>query len=180
MLIQKHWQRLILTIAVIAIVQVACGQQYTRVKLSGYSMKPNFTDGDMFVIEEVHLADLKRGDLVLIENDGNVFIKRLIGLPNETISIRDGKVFINGVVLEEPYEVVPPLYNIDEIKLDNDSYYILGDNRPDSSDSHSWGPVNGDAIKGKATPELVFVVSTAVFCFGQQCLCNTKTPTDNL
>jgi signal peptidase I len=150
---QKLWQRIIVAIAVVVIAQVACGQQYTRVKLSGYSMKPNFTDGDIFKVEEVSLANLKRGDLVLLEIDGNLIIKRLIGLPNETISIRDGSIFINGTILEEPYETVPPLYKIEEIKLDNDSYYVLGDNRNDSMDSHSWGPVKGNAIKGRATPD---------------------------
>ena len=150
---QKLWQRMIVVIAVVVIAQVACGQQDTRVKLSGYSMKPNFTDGDIFKVEEVSLENLKRGDLVLLEIDGNLIIKRLIGLPNETISIHDRSIFINGIVLEEPYETVPPLYKIDEIKLDNDSYYVLGDNRNDSMDSHSWGPVKGNTIKGRATPD---------------------------
>jgi signal peptidase I len=77
----------------------------------------------------------------------------LIGLPNETISIRDGKVYINGSVLEEPYEVVPPPYKMAELKLDEDSYFVLGDNRADSSDSHQWGPRKGSDIKGKAVPE---------------------------
>ncbi len=152
-MMQKLWQRLILAIAVMVIAQVACGQQYTRVKQNGYSMRPNFTDGDVFKIEEVPLADLKRGDLVLVEHSGNLLVKRLIGLPNETVSIHDGKVFINGSVLDEPYEVIPPAYNMDEIKLDKDSYFVLGDNRPDSSDSHLWGPAKDSAIKGKAIPE---------------------------
>ena len=116
-------------------------------------MEPNFTDGDVFKIEEIPLADLKRGDLVLVEINSNVLIKRLIGLPNETLSIHDGQVFINGSVLDEPYEVVPPTSEIDEIRLDSDSYFVLGDNRPNSSDSQLWGSVKGSAIKGKAIPE---------------------------
>jgi signal peptidase I len=149
----KLWNRLVVVIAVIAVMQIACGQQYTRVKINGYSMEPNFTDGDVFKIEEIPLTDLKRGDLVLVEVNGNLLIKRLIGLPNETISIRDGKVFINGNALEEPYNVVSPLYTIDAVRLDEDFYYVLGDNRNDSSDSHAWGPVKGSAIKGRAVPE---------------------------
>jgi signal peptidase I len=142
-----------MAIALLAIVQVACGQQYTRVKQNGYSMMPNFTDGDVFKIDEVPLTDLKRGDIILIEKDGKLLIKRLIGLPNESVSIHDGKVFINGSVLDEPYEVVPPPYRMSELLLTEDAYFVLGDNRADSSDSHQWGPVKGSDIKGKAIPE---------------------------
>jgi signal peptidase I len=134
------------------ILQVACGQQYTRVRLVGYAMEPNYTDGQIFKIGEVPLTELQRGDLVLVESNGTPIIKRLIALPNETISIHDGKVFINGTVLIEPYEVIAPMYTVDELTLDSDSYFILGDNRPDSIDSHSFGPVKGSDIKGKATP----------------------------
>jgi signal peptidase I len=144
------WHRLIAAISIIAILQVACGQQYTRVRLDGYSMEPNFTDGDVFRIIEVPLTELKRGDLVLVEIDGTLLIKRLIGLPNETISILDGKILIDGIPLVEPYEVKPPTYTVDEVKLDKDSFYVLGDNRPNSSDSHLWGAVQGSNIKGKA------------------------------
>lgn len=141
-----------MAISMIVISQISCGQQYTRVQLDGYSMEPNFSDGKIFTIDEVPLTELKRGDLVLVEIKETIIIKRLIGLPNETVSIHDGKVFIDGTLLVESYEVIPPTYTVDEIKLDNDSYFILGDNRPDSKDSHSFGPVKGSSIKGKAIP----------------------------
>jgi signal peptidase I len=155
MLMPKSWQCLIVAVAVLATVQIACGQQSSRVKLSGESMRPNFADGDIFMVEEVPLTDLKRGDLVLVKNplNDNALLKRLVGLPGETVSIHDGKVYINGIALEEPYEVVPPLYNREDVKLDSDSYYVLGDNRNDSLDSHVWGPIEGSNITGKATPE---------------------------
>ena len=115
-------------------------------------MEPNFSEGQIFTIVETPLAELKRGDLVVVEIYETVVIKRLIGLPNETISIHDGNVFINGTLLVEPYEVVPPTYTVDDVTLESDSYFILGDNRPDSVDSHSFGPVKGSDIKGKAIP----------------------------
>lgn len=150
---RKHWLRLLIAMAIVAIVQLACGQQSTRVRQTGYSMEPNFQDGDMFRLEIIPLADLQRGDLIVVEHDGKLLLKRLIGLPNEMVAIHDGIVYINGSALEEPYDVVPAPYRRDKIQLDNDSYFILGDNRPDSIDSHQLGPVKGDAIKGKATPE---------------------------
>ena len=117
-------------------------------------MAPTILDGDELKIVQVLLSDLKRGDLVLIstENNGNQQIKRLIGLPNETVSIDDGKIFINGNLLIEEYKVNPLTYTMDEIKLDSVSYFVLGDNRPNSSDSHLYGPVKGSAIQGKAIP----------------------------
>lgn len=148
----KVLQRLFAALFVIVLVQVACGQQYRRVKQVGYSMKPNITDGDILKIQEVPLSELKRGDIIMIENNGNFLIKRLIALPNETISIQEGKIFINGTLLDEPYEIIPATYSVDEIKLDSDSYYVLGDNRPDSLDSRILGPIKGSQIKGKAIP----------------------------
>jgi signal peptidase I len=153
MLMNKPWQRLFLAIAVVAKVQVACGQQYSRIRQTGYSMEPNISDGDMFKVEEIPLTALQRGDLIIVKDNDKILLKRLIGLPNETVSIRDGTVFINGSALDEPYEVVPGTYTMDEVQLDNDSYFFLGDNRPDSIDSHQLGPVKGDAIIGKAIPE---------------------------
>ena len=149
----KPWQHLLVAITVLSIVQVACGQESTRIRQTGYSMEPNFQDGDLFRVEEIPLADLQRGDLIVVEHDGKLLLKRLIGLPNETVSIQDGTVFINGAAVDESYEVVPATYTMDEVLLDSDSYFILGDNRPDSIDSHQLGPVHGDAIKGKAIPE---------------------------
>lgn len=140
-------------ICVIVIAQAACNEPIARVKLRGDSMMPNFAEGDVFVIAEMPVTELERGDVVLVEAEGGLLIKRLIGLPGETISIRDGNIFINGTSLVEPYEVMPPTYTVDELTLDSDSYFVLGDNRDHSSDSHIWGPVHGSAIKGKATPE---------------------------
>ena len=149
----KPWLRLLIAVAVVAIMQIACGQQSTRVSQTGYSMEPNFHDGDIFRVETIPLADLQRGDLIVVEHEGNLLLKRLIGLPNETVAIRDGIVYINGSALDEPYDVVPATYTMDDVQLDNDSYFILGDNRPDSIDSHQLGPIKGNAIKGKATLE---------------------------
>jgi signal peptidase I len=150
---KKTWQRLMIAIAVVALVQIACALQGTRIKQTGSSMSPNYTDGDVFRVEDIPLADLKRGDLIVVEHNGNLLLKRLIGLPNETVSIKDGIVYINGSALDEPYEVVEAVYSMDEVQLDNESYFILGDNRADSLDSRQIGPVKGDVIKGKAVPE---------------------------
>jgi len=147
------WRHLIVIFSVVSILLlVSCGQQYRRVKLNGYSMEPNYTDGDIFKIIETPLSEFKRGDLVLVNINGTLLIKRLIGLPNETVSIHDGKVFINGIQLIEPYKVIPSTYTINDLNLGSDSYFVLGDNRPKSLDSHLAGPVKGSDIEGKAVP----------------------------
>lgn len=118
-------------------------------------MLPNFTDGDVFNVIKIPLAELKRGELVLIKMDESQVLKRVVGLPNEKISIADGKIFINGTEFIEPYEVIPATYSVNEIKLDHDSYYVLGDNRPKSSDSHIFGPIKGSMIEGRAIPVML-------------------------
>lgn len=149
---QKTWQRVVLTICTVIFLQIACGQQYSQVELDGHSMEPNYFDGQIFDIEKIPLSELNRGDLVFINSNSYIGVKRLIGLPNEKIAIHDGRVFINGSPLIEPYEVIPPTYIVEEVELDNDAFFVLGDNRPDSIDSHSWGAIKGDDIIGKATP----------------------------
>jgi signal peptidase I len=130
---------------------VSCGQSTQQAQLDGSSRRPNFEDGQIFRIDTVPLDELQRGDLVLVKIDERQWIKRLVGLPNETITIRDGLVFINGTKLDEPYEVIPPTYSMPEIKLESNSFFVLGDNRPNSVDSHQWGGITGDNIEGKAT-----------------------------
>jgi hypothetical protein len=77
------------------------------------------------------------------------FIKRIIGLPGETVDIRGGLVYVNGQSLQEPYISAPPGYAGTWI-LNADEYFVLGDNRNSSSDSHSWGPLQEHYLIGRA------------------------------
>ena len=76
-----------------------------------------------------------------------MMIKRLVGLPGETVAIRSGQVLINGEVLDEPYDVVQGGRDYAPVELGENAYFILGDNRPESSDSRSFGPVSGESIR---------------------------------
>ncbi len=126
----------------------------TKIELRGDSMEPNFNDGQLFSIETVVHSELKRGDLIVFEfNDGRRYIKRLIGLPGETIEIHSGQVFINDQPLIEPYDVMGPIYIFCCITLNEKEFFELGDNRNHSSDSHTFGSIRGDQILGKAIPE---------------------------
>lgn len=137
----------------------------------GPSMDPTFTEGDQLIVEMVtkHFREIPRGTVVTVdainlpsyENYKEMFgeraprlIKRVVGLPGERIQFQDGKVLINGEVLDEPYlsdEVVTspsnPAY-VDVTLADNE-YFVLGDNRPHSKDSRSFGPVPKSEIIGE-------------------------------
>ncbi len=125
-----------------------------RFVVDGSSMAPNFATGQFIIVNRMSylLGEPQRGDVAVIKSpseDNIDLIKRVIGLPGETVSVRDGLVFINGVQLNEPYLNAQPRYQ-GEWSLQTDEYFLLGDNRTDSRDSHNFGPLNEDLIIGKA------------------------------
>lgn len=132
----------------------ACTAFVQPVKVEGTAMAPALQDGDRIVIQR-NPSKLERGDIVVFYfplDQRKSYIKRIVGLPNETVEIREGKVFINGTLLDEPY--VQPTLNVSmrssqEIKLAEDSYYVIGDNRDNSADSRIWGPLQRKFIYGK-------------------------------
>ncbi len=107
------------------------------------------------------LHEPHRGDIVVFKaparvkaacNAGGTFIKRIVGLPGEKLSMRNGFVWINGVSLVEPYlqESYRGRESGDWARIPEDSYFVLGDNRTMSCDSRRWGPVRRDALIGRA------------------------------
>ena len=131
-------------------------------KIKGSSMEPNFINGEYLLTNKVtyRLREPDRGDVIVFEapgGGGEEFIKRIIGLPGESVSIRDNKIHINTQVLAESYlpENKPTLpgsflrENV-EIIISQNQYFVLGDNRGASSDSRAWGFVDRKKITGLA------------------------------
>lgn len=128
--------------------------------VKGASMEPNFYDHEYLIIDEIsyRLTEPERGDIVVFRypNDPKqYFIKRIIGLPGETVEIGDGKVRVyndensEGTILEENYIFEGYTIGNKKVKLRGDEYFMMGDNRSSSLDSRSFGPVNRDYFIGK-------------------------------
>jgi signal peptidase I len=124
------------------------------VKVEGIAMEPALKDGDKILIDR-RPEKLVRGDIVVFyypADQTKSYIKRIIGLPHETVEVREGDVLIDGKVLAEPY--VDPkknqaLFSRKEVKIPEDSYYVIGDNRDNSNDSRMWGALERKFIYGK-------------------------------
>lgn len=130
---------------------------YQPVKVEGTSMKPFLSDQERIFINKFlyHFEPIERGDVVVFwypRDRSKSFIKRVIGLPGETVAIRDGRIYINGRKLGE--EFVPPDFlddsNYGPRVVPAHSYFVLGDHRDSSNDSRMFGPVPRDYIYGKA------------------------------
>src|SRR5688500_10460187 len=143
----KQFRLIIFSITILG-ATLACGYQ-SVLRFDGYSMEPTITNGQKLFTEEISLSDLKQGDVIYFELDESLLVKRLIGLPGEKIEIRDGDIYINDQILVEGYEASSPEYRFGPITLEADQYFVLGDNRDASKDSHQFGPINGDQIKGR-------------------------------
>ena len=130
--------------------------------VKGASMEENFHDGDYLLIDEIsyRFDEPRRGDVIVFrypENPSQFFIKRIIGLPGETIEIKDNNVVIfnndypKGFILGEGYlSLRQQTAGNYKAKLDNNNYYVLGDNRLQSSDSRRWGTLDKKFITGRA------------------------------
>ena len=126
------------------------------------SMLPTLETGDRLVVEKVsyRFSSPKFGDIVVFQPPPKLqrrgysldqaFIKRVIGTPGDTLKIDDGKVYLNGKLLQEDYIKEPPLQAFQLVRVPQNQYFMMGDNRNDSNDSRYWGFLPKKNIIGKA------------------------------
>ena len=151
------FKELIQLVLIVVVMRVAMDVFLPRYVVDGTSMEPNFHTNERVIVDRITivLGGPSRGDVVVLNSPTSpdeLLIKRVIGLPGEQIVIDDGYVYVNGTPLNEPYVTELCTYPSCEgtWELGDDEYFVLGDNRMHSLDSHSFGPVEASAIQGIA------------------------------
>ena len=121
------------------------------------SMEPTLQVGQRVIVSKVSYLfhEPERGDIIIFHppnqpEDATPYIKRIIALPGDTVEIRDDAVYVNGQRLEEPYVKEAPAYTYPATVVPENHYFVLGDNRNVSADSHTGYTVSRDSIMGKA------------------------------
>jgi signal peptidase I len=157
---QSAWELVrfaIIAILVVIPIRVFIAQPFV---VSGSSMYPTFKNADYLIVDEAsyHLGEPKRYDVVVFRYPGDTskfYIKRIIGLPGETVDVTSDTVTItntenkNGLVLPQPFIGSSSVKNAHEVLKENE-YFVMGDNRGASSDSRYWGPVPRNLLIGRA------------------------------
>jgi signal peptidase I len=125
-----------------------------RVRVENISMRPTLAPGEFILVNKLayRVGEVARGDIIVFHfplNPQEDYIKRVIGLPGDEVMVRDGQVYVNRQPLIEEYIMAAPGYE-DTWLVPEDEVFVLGDNRNQSSDSHSWGFVPFENIVGRA------------------------------
>lgn len=151
----------IITAAIILPIRLYIAQPFV---VSGDSMVSTFESGEYLIVDEIsyRFNEPKRGDVIIFRyplDTKQFFIKRIVGLPGESVAVKNGEVTVrlsadDTITLDEPYASSVRVGEYLETTLGKDEYFVLGDNRKDSSDSRIWGGVPRDLIIGRALVRL--------------------------
>lgn len=148
---------IVITAIVVLPIRIFVAQPFV---VSGSSMSPTFENGEYLIVDQLsyNFSEPARGDVIIFRypiNPEKFFIKRIIGLPGDTVKIDGNEVLIKnaanpeGISLDQSFVVFSQETSL-EITLADDNYFVMGDNRAASLDSRSWGPLKRDLIVGRA------------------------------
>ena len=168
---KSYLQEILETLGLAVLLFLVINIVSARVRVDGFSMRPTLEDGEFVLINRLayQFGNFQRGDIIVfrppmypeadfwrrllglpnISDDYEDYIKRIIGLPGDTIKITDGVVSINGRVISEPYIAAPPDYS-GQWTVPAGDLFVLGDNRNNSADSHAGGYLPEQNVLGKA------------------------------
>ena len=144
-------ETLIIALVSILIIYTFMAQPFV---VDGASMEPNFQDGNYLIVDEMtyRFREPQRGEVVVFynpRNESEIYIKRIIGLPGEQVSVSGDEVKINGKILHESYmRIAGSVLGAKVFDLAPNEYFMMGDNRLNSSDSRIWGPLKRNDIIG--------------------------------
>lgn len=147
----------LIAILIVAPIRIFIAQPFV---VSGASMQPNFDSREYLIVDQLsyQVRKPKRGEVIVFKYPKDTslfFIKRVIGLPNETVIMDSGKLSIKNAEFPESFSIKEPYIkeetnDVFKVELEDDEYFVLGDNRKQSSDSRIWGPLEEKFIVGKA------------------------------
>lgn len=152
-------ETIVVSLAIFAVVYIFLFQPH---QVDGRSMEPNFHNGEYILTDKLsyRIHPPKRGDVVVFhspQDERNDFIKRIIGVPGDTVMVKGGYAYLNGTKLDETYINDPGqvlagrfIREGETVEVAPGQYIVMGDNRLHSSDSREWGPVNLSGIVGRA------------------------------
>jgi len=155
---KEDWKRfgldILETIILAVVLYFGINAVSARVRVDGFSMNPTLQNGEYILVNRLayKTGHPERGDIIVFSfpaDEDQDLIKRVIGLPGETVKVSEGSVTINGQELQEPYIAQDPLY-FGEWTVPEGYLYVLGDNRNDSRDSHQWGLLPIENVIGKS------------------------------
>ncbi|OQY42211.1 MAG: signal peptidase I [Anaerolineaceae bacterium 4572_78] len=147
-------ETLVLTIIIFFLIQSVI----RNFRVEGSSMQPTLQNGQYLIVDKISynlpldLWEPQRGDVIVFSpptQPDKDFVKRIIGLPGETIEIAQGQIIIDGVLLDEPFGARIGLHTMGASPIPEGNFFVMGDNRPYSNDSRSWGTVAEDRIVGR-------------------------------
>jgi signal peptidase I len=144
-----------ITLGIALIIFFALRTTVQAYKVVETCMEPNYVEGEWILASKATywFHEPERGDVIILHppfDTEEVYIKRLIGLPGDTVEIKGGVVYIDGIALEEPYIKEAPSYTFPLTELGEDEYFVLGDNRNNANDSHTGWTTTREDIIGKA------------------------------
>ena len=151
----SSWRRTLVRAVILgAVVYGVCSTVFLPIRIQGDSMLPMYKTGDYGFMNTLvyRWGDPQRFDVVAVRMAGKrvMYLKRIIGLPSETVEIRDGIVRVNGEVLAEPYLQLRGHWDLKKQSLSGDQYFVVGDNRKVPIHRHKFGKVKRHRIVGRA------------------------------
>jgi signal peptidase I len=152
---RDFFRDVVITVIIAVVIFVALQFTVGNFVVIGASMQPSFYQGERVIATKLayKLHEPERGDVIIFrppEGMDEDLIKRIIGLPGDIVEVKDGVVYVNNEPLDEPYIKNPPSYNYTTEIVPEGQYWVLGDNRNNSNDSHTGWTVPREDIVGKA------------------------------